>query len=176
MNGSRRTYRHALSAKFTLREIDICEIVLHRNGAERTLFRTLPAAYAGSRASLACCRTLVLIYAGDEYPPVFRALESQFDDMLWTSLHTCTAGCTFLFVHDRKTCCRVHGNGAELAGGHTVAATETSVGTAGIAAVQCSLYLAGFDSVLIIDGRPVGTAAVTTDNGHHRSFFVYLKS
>ena len=63
MYGTCRTFRHALLAELALREVDICKIVLHGDGIERTNLRTLAATDAGCLAGLARNRTLVLVHA-----------------------------------------------------------------------------------------------------------------
>ena len=42
-----RTFGHTFPAQLAFVEINICHIVLYRNGSERTCFGTFPASYAG---------------------------------------------------------------------------------------------------------------------------------
>ena len=142
MDGTRRTFHDAFSAKLAFVEIYVGNIVLHLDCTERTGLLAFAASYAGRFAGLPCSCALFHVYAGNEYAAVLRPLVAQLDDLLRTGLCTGTAAGTFLLINDRQTCNRVHRNGSELAGGNTVTAAEAAVEASGVAAVEGGLDLA----------------------------------
>ena len=142
MDGTCRALRHTLLAKLTLSVVDVSHIVLHCDSLERTYLGTLAAADTCCLAGLACNSTLVLVDARYEYTHVPATLVADLDDILRTCLHTCSAGCTLLLVHNGKSGGWVHGDGAELAGCHAVSATETTERTSCVTAVKGSLHTA----------------------------------
>ena len=142
MDGSGRALDHALAAELALLEIDVGHIVLNLHCPERTGLLAFAAADAGRLAGLAGDSALLHVHAGDENAAVLRSLVPQFDDTLRTCLHTGSAGSTLLLVHDRKPCLRIHGKSTELAGCHAVPASEASVETPCITAVESGFHLA----------------------------------
>ena len=97
---------------------------------------TFSAPDAGNLAGLAGNSALLFVNALNIYPHSAWSLVAELDHSLRTSLHAGSAGSTFLLVNYRKTCRRIHRNGSESTGTHTVAATQTSVKTSGVTAVK----------------------------------------
>ena len=58
-----RTNHHALAAELALRIINVCNIAFHGDGVMRTSLGTQATSDAGSLASLAGNRALVLVHA-----------------------------------------------------------------------------------------------------------------
>ena len=168
MDGACRTLGNTLLAKLALGVVDVGNIVLHCDSLERTYLRTLAAADAGSLAGLARSRTLVLVYAGYVHTHIPAALVAKLDDSLRTSLHAGSAGSTLLLVDNRKTCCRVHSDGAELADRNAVATSETSERTSCVAAVESGLDTARLIAAVLVCARTVLTRSVATYHSHLR--------
>ena len=108
MNCSGRTFANAFATHLALVEIDVCEIVLNRNGLERTSLSTFSTAYAGCLAGFLGHCALVLVDTTYIDPPVFRTFVAKLYDALRTSLGTSAASSTFVLVHNRKSGCRIH--------------------------------------------------------------------
>ena len=174
MDGSGRAHSLALTAKLALFGIDICYIIVKDDSSLGTGLDADTAAYAGSCTGLLGNRALVVIDAGHEDPHTARALVAELDDVLRASLGASAASRTLLFIHNRKSCFRVHSDGAELAGCHTVPAAQATVRAACISAVESRLYLAGLEAVIDVGLRAIGASAVATHHSHHRSLLLNL--
>ena len=171
-----RALSHTLLAELAFSEVDVREIVLHRDGLERTYLGALSAAYAGSLAGLAGSSTLVLVHAADEHTHIPAALVAKFDDVLRAGLHTSPACSTFLLVHDRKSCLRIHGDGTELARSDTVPAAETSERTACVTAVKSGLHTASLISAIFVGTRAVLTRSVAAHYSNLRLLCGHLNA
>ena len=174
MNCSGRAFSHAFLAKLALREIYIGEIVFNGNCPVRTYFGTFATSYAGCRAGFTCHSALVLVDTADIDPHAARTFVPEFDDILRAGLHAGSTCGTFLLVHFRQTCLRIHLDGSELACSHTVTATETAERTSRITAVKGSFDTAGRISAIIVYARAVCTCTVTPDRCDHRGFLLHL--
>ena len=125
-----RAGKYALAAGLALVVIDIAEVVLDGDCAELADRSTFAAAYAGVGAGLPCNSALVLVHAANPYAPLVLwhcTLVANLDDVLRAGLCAGAAGRTFGLVDLREACLRVHMDGAELAGSHTVATAETAI-------------------------------------------------
>ena len=164
MDGARRADRLAFAAEFALREIDVGHVVRDGDGVVRAGLGAEAAADAGIGAGLLRSRPLVLVDAGHVLAHAARALETKFDDVLGAGFGAGAAGGTLLLVHDGQARRGIHRQGAELARGHAVAATQAAESAARVAAVERGLDPAGLRAVVLIGTRTSLAAAVATDH------------
>ena len=97
-----------------------------------------------------------------------RPLLTQFKKHLRALLHACSAGRTFLLVHDRQSRFRVHMQRIEIADGHAVALAEAAERTSRFTGIERRLHGTRRRTVIDTVPRPVGLRTVAAQYGHHR--------
>ena len=135
-----------------------------------TGFLAYAAADAGSAAGLLHGRALLLVAAGNIDPHSPRTFGPEFDQSLRTCFHTGAASGTLAFIERRESGFRIHLYRSEGAGCDTVTASQTAETAESISGIEGSLDLAGHDSVIFIDDRPVRASAGATEHRDHRRF------
>ncbi len=166
MDGSGGALVHALCAQTALVGIDVCQVVLHRDGLVRADLGALAAAYAGRRASLAGNGALVLAAAENHHLEAAGAFGPELDDALGAGLGAGSAAGALALVNHRQPRFGVHRDGAELAHAGAVAATQTAIRAGGVAAVEGRLDLAGGVSLVVCGLGTVCARSVTFYHGH----------
>lgn len=171
MNGAGRTYGFAFAAQLAFLEVDVSQIVFHRNSLERTLFGAFSATDAGSRASLAGYGAFVFIDAAYEHTARFRTFVPQLDNHFRAGFYASTATGTQLFIDFGQTRFGIDVNGSELAGSFAIAVSETTERTACFSAVQSRFDSAVRGTVVGVYFLAVGASAVAAYHGNFRRRF-----
>ena len=131
-----RALINALAAQAALVRIYVCQIVLKRDGLKRAGLDTLAATYAGNGARLLGNGALILVDAAYIYPAVHLVAVTQFYHVAWTSLDTGSACSTFILIHHRQACLRIHLYGIELTSLNAVTTSQAAPKTACITSVH----------------------------------------
>lgn len=97
---------------------------------------TLRAADAGNLTFLHGLCAFLAVRASHIDSHSTRTFIAQLDDGAWTRLDTYATAHTLILDHLRKTGLEVHLHRAVRTGLHTIATTETSVGTGGLSCAE----------------------------------------
>ena len=167
-DGAGRTFIDTLAACFALVVVDVGEVVLHGDGLERTHLGALATTYTSGRAVFLCHSTLLLIVTGHIDTAVVLALVADFKHAARTSVGARLATHAEILDDLRKMRFGVEVNGVELAGGHTVAAAETSKRTSLLTGEQSVGEGASERGIIERLHRRMLTGAVTAHGGDLR--------
>ena len=162
-----RTFLHTLSAQTAFLKINIRQIILQCNRLKLASLHALAATYAGYGAGLLRYRSLVLVDAGHINPAVLLVLVAKFNDVSRTGPYASTTGGTLVLINLGKTCLRIHPNGSETAGGHTVATAQTAIEAPGLTTADHICNGTALHTAILIDTGTVLTTAITA---YHRNF------
>lgn len=166
MDGVSGAYIDTLATHLAFVAVYICYVVGNRDGFKGALFGTLAATYAGSRAGLACYGTLFFVDTTYIYSASFGTFLAQFYDVSRASLYAGAAGRTLLYVYYGQPGSRIECECSELAGCHTIAASETSVGAGRLAAVKAVDDGAACGTFIDVYPRTVFACAVAAYHGN----------
>ena len=115
-----RTLVNALAAQTALIRVNVCHVVVKRDGLKRTGLDALAATYTSHSAGLLGYRPFIPVYATYKYPAVHLVAVTQFYYAARAGLDTGSACSTFILINHRQTSCGIHMNGIKLTCGHTV--------------------------------------------------------
>ena len=121
MNGTRGTYSHALAAHLTDVEVDICQVVLQRDGPKGAHTLAGTAAYTGHGTTFARFAAFFLVAAGHIYAMSFGTFVAQLQQVAGAGSHAGTTGHTAVFVDSGQTRTGIHSQRVELTCFHAVA-------------------------------------------------------
>ena len=117
---------YTLLAQTALLEVDIREIVLYSYRLELALLLALAATDTCCLAGLHCHRSLVLVHAAHIDAATLRTFLAKLDDVTWTCLDAGSTGNALLLINLGDARLGIDVDGIELAGGNTVATTQTA--------------------------------------------------
>jgi hypothetical protein len=172
-DGIRRAFFHAFPAKFAFNRVYVGEEIFQGDGIVGTDLNTFPAADAGHRAAFFGDPSLFLVDAADEDLAVFLVPSPEFNDVLGTGIHACTACRTFFIGHLRQACPGIHMDGVEIAYPYAVPVSQASVLASGIAGIKAAGDGAGGCAVVKVRAGP---ATIGTRTPNHRNLGILFRS
>lgn len=165
VNGSCGAYSDAFAAGLARIRVDVGKVVGDGYGSEGTLARALSASDTCGLTDTARHGSAFAVGACHPHSAVTASDGSQFEQMTRTFGCTCAAGRAFVGIHDRKHGLGIDADGSETADGHTVAASQTSVGAAACADCDGIHHGARAGSVVSVQFRPGRACAVALQHG-----------
>ena len=91
--------------------------------------------------------------------------------MLWTSLHTSTAGSTLLGINLGNTCLGVYLDSIESTSLNAIAITQTTISTSCLTNIERRSYGTALRAVVLVGARTLCTHTTATNSRHSRLFF-----
>ena len=93
-------------------------------------------------------------------------MRTDFNNRFRTSLGTSSTSRTLFLIHFGKSGLRIHVDSIELAGSHTVAASQTAITTTRFTTIERSRNGTTLGAIVLVHTRTVGTSSITS---HHRN-------
>ena len=165
VDGVSGTLVDTLLAELTFLEVDISKVGGDGDTLGGTNLGTLAAADTGHFTFLHCDGTLLLVGAGYIDTHAAGAFVAELDDRAGTSLCTGATSDTFVFDHARQAGSTIYLHGTVGAGLHTVATSETSVGTCALARAERGKHRTRGSALEAGQGGTEITGAVTLEHG-----------
>lgn len=167
-DGPLRTFQFAFAARLALGRVDVGEVVLERDGFERTYLHAFSAPDACRRAGFPGKGSFVFVDALHVYTAVVLALRADFDDVPRTSLGTGSTRRTFRFIHLGNPCFGIYPDGVKLACAYAIAISQAAEETSRFSSACGVCYCARAYPVVLGQLRTVGARAVTSYHGYFR--------
>jgi len=137
------------SAKSAFLSINISQVLCHLNCSKSADVKTIGATGTGNTASFRSENGFVMVPAGNINLPVSGHLNAKFDQQLRTGIHAGSAAIAFDVVHFGQKREWIHVDRIKLANWNTVAITQTTNLTIGLASIQRRNCYAGLYTLII---------------------------
>ncbi len=153
LNSILRTFVQTQTTSLALILIDICQVAFDSDCLKLADFRALTTADAGILTSLHSHSALVVVDAAHPHTAMIAAhkatLLAKFDDKLRTSLHTCAASDTLLFINHRKSGLFVDVNGIKCTSHFAIAQTDTAECATGLTGKRSRSHCTTFGAIIV---------------------------
>jgi hypothetical protein len=165
-DGLLRTFGDAHTASLALLGINVCQVILYRDGVKLADLDTLATTDTRILTSLHCHSALILVDTVHPNATVICADQAtflaEFDDELGASLGARATSHTLLGVHFGETCLSVHVDRVELTRLHTIAQADTTKGATGLSGERSGSYGAALGSIIVCHLRARAYSTGTT--------------